>query len=73
MIATIKAKYGQRARHERMVSATNTCSHDVWNIFMELIRTRFQGSMIFPTTVHDVSARLVFEVKSTQTYLHCPF
>jgi hypothetical protein len=26
---------------------TSTCSHDVWNIDMELVRTRFHGSMIF--------------------------
>jgi hypothetical protein len=29
------------------VSATSTCSHDVWNIGMELVRARFHGGTIF--------------------------
>jgi hypothetical protein len=43
----IRAKYDQRARHVHTVSAPSTCSHDVWNTDMELVRTRFHGSMIF--------------------------
>jgi hypothetical protein len=36
-----------RQHHAHTVSTTSTCSHDVWNIDMELVRTRFHGSMIF--------------------------
>jgi hypothetical protein len=46
-IARIRAKYGQGARHARTLSATSTCSHNFWNIDMELVRTRFHCSMIF--------------------------
>jgi hypothetical protein len=37
------------------VSPTRTCSHDVWNIDLELVRTRFHGSMIF----HSIAVRTV--------------
>jgi hypothetical protein len=42
-IATIRAKYMfEKARHVITVRVTSTCSHDVWNIVIELIGT---GSM----------------------------
>jgi hypothetical protein len=52
-IATIRGKYDRRARHVHTLSATNTCSHDVWNIDMEPVRTRFHGSMIFHRNLHS--------------------
>jgi hypothetical protein len=36
------------------VSATSTCSHNVWNIDMVLVRTRFHGSTIF----HNNTSRI---------------
>jgi hypothetical protein len=46
-IATITAAYRDRAQCDYGKSATSTCLHDVWNIDMELARTRFHGSTIF--------------------------
>jgi hypothetical protein len=34
------------------IRATSTCSRNVWNIDMELVRARFQGSTIFHTHDH---------------------
>jgi hypothetical protein len=34
------------------VSSTRTCSGDVWNTAMELVRTRFHGSIIFHKDGH---------------------
>jgi hypothetical protein len=56
-MATIRAEYGQRARHVHTVSATSMCSYDVWNIGMEHVRTRFHGGAIFHilvTTRHSL-------------------
>jgi hypothetical protein len=48
------------ARHAHTVSTTSTCSHDVWNIDMELVRTRFRGSIIFH--IHSI----FFEAKMSR-------
>jgi hypothetical protein len=45
-MVTIRTKYGQTARNAQTVNATSTGSHDVWNIDVELVRTRFHGSVI---------------------------
>jgi hypothetical protein len=47
-ITTIRAKY-MRAQNVLTVSATRTCSSDVWNIDVELVRTRFHSSLVFHT------------------------
>jgi hypothetical protein len=58
--ATIRAnKYStEKARDVITVSATSTCSRDIWYIDLELVGTRFHGSTIFHNhhTKHEIAA-----------------
>jgi hypothetical protein len=56
----------ERAHHVHAVSATSTCSHDVWNIDPKHVGTRFHGSTIFMTLPFSWIAGSLLEVCKIQ-------
>jgi hypothetical protein len=56
-----------QAQNVLTVSATRTCSRDVWNIDVELVRTQFHTSLIFHTAKFYSGTAAILELIITIT------